>query len=591
MISKILKINSAILFLAIAFSSCRNTGTQSVSILETTDIHGVILPYDFIEKQTLDASLASSVSYMNLLRKEKDALFLLDNGDNIQGQPAVYYYNFIDTISPHFISEAMNWLKFDAGTVGNHDIEAGHSVYDRLVKMYNFPLLAANAIEIKTGKPYFKPYVIIEKNNIRIAIFGLVTPAIPKWLPKELYSGIEFMDMTETAKQWMPEILKEKPDLVVGLFHSGWNRNELENNQNDQAVENGSASVAWNVHGFDIIFTGHDHRAANEKFVNSAGDTVLILNGGSHSRDIAQADITISSRKIKGMKRKIIIGKIVAVKDYIPDPEFLRKFEPQNKIIKDYVDRVIGTSEATISTRDAYFGPSSFVDMIHSMQLEITGADISFAAPLSFDVSIQKGPVTVGDMFKLYRYENMLYTMTLTGNEIDKYLEFSYAEWLNTMKSASDFLLKFRLDANGSPVLTDGRAWLKNQSYNFDSAAGIDYVVDAEKPDGEKVMIRSFADGRPFVFQNTYKVALNSYRGSGGGGHLTEGAGIDMKDLNSKVLSSTERDLRYYILKSIEGKRKITPFIYNNWRIVPENWMKTAIPRDYKLLFGTDKTN
>ena len=586
-----LRPNIAIFLLLSALFSCKNSGTLNISILETTDIHGVILPYDFIEKQKLDASLAGGVTFINRLRKEKDAVFLLDNGDNLQEQPEVYYYNFIDTVSPHLLAEALNWIKFDAGTVGNHDIEAGHAVYDRLVKLYDFPLLAANAVNISTGKPYFNPYVILEKDKIRIAVLGLVTPAIPKWLPEELYSGIEFRDMAETAKLWMPEILKKKPDLVIGLFHSGWNRNELENNQTDQPDENGSASVAWNVPGFDIIFTGHDHRVANEKFVNSAGDTVLILNGGSRSEYIAQADIKFSSRKLSRVKRKIITGKIVPVKDFAPDPEFLRKFEPQNKIIKDYVDRVIGTSEATISTRDAYFGPSSFVDMIHSLQLKITGADISFAAPLSFDVSIQKGQVTVGDMFKLYRYENMLYTMTLTGEEVDKYLEFSYSEWLNTMKNASDYLLKFRLDKNGKPVLTDGRAWLRNQSYNFDSAAGIDYIVDASKPDGEKVTISSFTSGRPFLPQEIYKVAVNTFRGNGGGGHLTEGAGIDPKELNSRVVSSTDRDLRYYILKSIEEKGKITPYTYNNWKIVPEKWVKTAIPRDYKLLFGTKKEN
>jgi 2',3'-cyclic-nucleotide 2'-phosphodiesterase/3'-nucleotidase len=482
----------------------------------------------------------------------------------------------------------MNWCKYDAGTVGNHDIETGHSVYDRLVKLYDFPLLAANAIDKSTGKPYFHPYVIIEKNNIRIAVLGLVTPAIPTWLPEELYSGIEFRDMTITAKEWMPVILKEKPDLVIGLFHSGWNRNELEADQSRGPFENGSASVAWNVPGFDIIFTGHDHRVANEKFVNSADDTVLILNGGSHSDNIARADVKISGRKTKGTKHKIISGKIIPVKDYEPDPDFIKKFEPQNKTISDYVNRVIGISDASISTRDAYFGPSAFVDMIHSMQLEITGADISFAAPLSFDVSINKGPVTVGDMFKLYKYENMLYTMTLTGQEVDKYLEYSYSEWINTMRSVNDHLLKFRLDQDGNPVLTDGKAWLKNQSYNFDSAAGIEYIVDAGKPDGEKIKIKSFSDGRPFVPQDTYKVALNSYRGNGGGGHLTEGTGINIKDLNSRIVSSTERDLRYYILKSIEGKGKIIPFTYNNWHIIPGSWIKIAIPRDYKLLFGTN---
>ncbi|MCJ7449561.1 MAG: bifunctional metallophosphatase/5'-nucleotidase [Bacteroidales bacterium] len=586
---KLFKVYGLAILISFLLISCRKQGEESITILETTDIHGVILPYDFIEKEKLNASLANVSGYVKKLKKEKDAILLLDNGDNLQGQPEVYYYNFIDTTSPHLLSEVMNYLAYDAGTVGNHDIEAGHSVYDRLVKEYKFPLLAANAVDIVSGKPYFRPYIILEKKNIRIAVFGLVTPAIPNWLPPELYSGIEFKDMVETANLWMPEMLRQNPDLIVGLFHSGWDRENEEYIKNNPLNENGSAAVAFNVPGFDIIFNGHDHSLANEKFINTAGDTVLILNGGSRSENIARADITFSSKKIKGKKQKNITGKIIEVKDYEPDSEFLERFDSQDRTIRDYVNKVIGNSTSTISSKDAYFGSSAFVDMIHAIQLEITGADISFAAPLSFDVSIAEGPVTVADMFKLYRYENMLYTMTLSGEEIRKYLEYSYSEWLNTMKSPDDYLLKFRLGQDGRPVISNGKAWTKNQSYNFDSATGIDYLVDVSKPEGERIIIKSLTDGRPFDKLKLYKVALSSYRGNGGGGHLIRGAGINKDELMSRLVSSTDRDLRYFILKYIEAKKTISPVPFNNWKIVPDEWIKTAVPRDYRILFGTQK--
>jgi 2',3'-cyclic-nucleotide 2'-phosphodiesterase/3'-nucleotidase len=578
-----------ILLLSFLLVSCSGTGNKSISILETTDIHGVILPYDYIEKKELNSSLASSFTYITQMRNEKRTVFLLDNGDNLQGQPEVYYYNFIDTLSPHFLSEVMNFMGYDAGTVGNHDIETGHAVYDRLVRKYNFPLLAANAIDLKTGKPYFKPYRIIEKDGIKVAVFGLVTPAIPNWLPPELYSGMEFRDMVETAKLWMPLILNEKPDLVVGLFHSGWDKS-LEKSQNsDPVYENGSSAVAYNVPGFDVIFNGHDHRLANEKIVNSAGDTVLILDGGSRSEKIAQADITFRAGKSKGKKNRILTGSIVNVADYKPDPEFINRFKPQDEKILEYVNQVIGNSEATVTSRDAYFGPSAFIDLIHIIQLDITGADISFAAPLSFDVQIPAGPITVGDMFKLYKFENMLYTMSLSGEEIRKYIEFSYSGWFNTMNGAGKTLLKFRSGKDGKPLLTNGKAWLKNQSYNFDSAAGIDYTVDVSKPEGSRILISGFSDGRPFENNKMYKVAVNSYRGNGGGGHFTEGAGIAKEELRKRLLTSTDRDLRYYILKSIEAKKTVNPEPINNWKVIPEKWVKDATSREYPLLFGTSK--
>lgn len=574
------------LFFVFALLSCSVTRRKSLTIIESTDIHGVILPYDFIEKEKLNFSMASSFTYISKERKEKDAVVLLDDGDNLQGQPEVYYYNFIDTLPPHFLSGVMNYMGYDAGTVGNHDIEAGHRVYDRMVKEDKFPLLAANAVDIKTGKPYFKPYQILNKDGIKIAVFGMVTPSIPNWLPSELYSGMEFKDMVETAKKWMPEILNEKPDLVVGLFHSGWDRSEGTPGKINSFSENGSAAVAYNVPGFNIIFSGHDHKSANEKFVNSAGDTVVILNGGSRSEKLAEADILLTGKKKNGKPEMKISGKLVNVSDYKPDPEFVSLFTPQSEKIDSYVNRVIGNSSADITSRDAYFGSCAFIDMIHKIQLEITHADISFAAPLSFDVSINKGPVTVGDMFKLYRYENMLYTMSLSGDEIKKYLEYSYSKWLNTMHGPNDLMLNLKTGRDGKPFLTNNRAYFKNPSYNFDSAAGIDYTVDVSKPEGERINIKGFTDGKPFELNKMYKVAVNSYRGNGGGGHFTEGAGIPKDELRKRLISSTDRDLRYYILKSIEANGTINPMPLHNWKIIPENWVKGATAGEYKMLFG-----
>jgi 2',3'-cyclic-nucleotide 2'-phosphodiesterase/3'-nucleotidase len=535
-------IASSVISILLSVSSCNRSATEKVIILGTTDIHGAILPYDYIQKHETSASLANAATYIRKLRKDEEA--------------------------------------------GNHDIEAGHSVYDRLADECNFPVLAANAVDIRSGNPYFTPFAIIKKNNFRIAVMGLITPAVPDWIPEDLYSGIEFRDMVETAKKWMPEILKQNPDLIVGLFHAGWNSEYIDYKETDHLNENGSAAVAYNVPGFDIIFTGHDHRVANEKFLNCKGDTVLILNAGSHCENIAQADVTLSSKKISGRRKKRLSGKIIDVSTFNPDKEFTERFDREDALIKKYVNKVIGTSTSTFSTRDSYFGSSAFVDMLHSAQLEITGADISFAAPLSFDVRIDKGPVTVSDMFKLYRFENFLYTIKMTGEEVRKYLEFSYSGWLNTMKGPEDYLLKYRLGKDGKPLMTNGRAWLRNPSYDFDSAAGIDYFVDVSKPQGERVIIKSFSNGSPFENNKMYKIAVNSHRGNGGGRHLTEGAGIKKDELQSRLIHSTKKDLRYYIMKSTEEKKVIQAHPMNNWKIIPEDWVKNAALREYKLLFG-----
>jgi len=571
----------------ILLTSCADERNSTLLILQTTDIHGAILPYDYVENEKSAASLASVSTYIGRERGKKPDIILLDNGDILQGSPSVYYYNFIDTVSPHLVAEAMNYLEYDAATIGNHDIEAGHPVYDRLLNEYHFPVLGANAISKSTGEPYFMPYTIINKNGVKVAVLGLVTPMIPDWLPPELYSGIEFADMLETAEKWMARIQKEKPDIIAGLFHSGWDKSKLKSSGTVPLEENGSATIAYNIHGFDIIFTGHDHNIVNEKIVNKYGDTVLILNSGSRAEKIGLAEISLS----EGRKKKKVTGEIVNTRDYKPDKLYTEKFEKYHSNISKYVKKVIGISEKNISSRESYFGPSAFIDFIHTVQLKLTGADVSFAAPLSFDVQISEGPVTISDMFKLYRYENMLYTMELTGEEIIKYLEYSCSLWFNTMKGPEDRLLRFRTARDGNPVLINGRPMLLNAPYNFDSAAGIDYTVDVSKPVGKRIWISSMSDGQPFSPRKRYRVALNSYRGNGGGGHLTAGAGIKKPELRERLLASTDKDLRYYIIRSIESQNRFSPAPLNNWDLKPSKWVEKAAGREFQQLFGKTKHN
>ena len=242
----------------------------------------------------------------------------------------------------------------------------------------------------------------------------------------------------------------------------------------------------------------------------------------------------------------------------------------------------IGTFTESISTHPAFFGPSAFIDLIHTLQLDITGADISFAAPLSFDSEIKKGDVFVSDMFNLYKYENMLYVMTLSGKEIKDFLEMSYYMWTNRMKSPEDHLLWFKEKRREG---AEDRASFQNYSFNFDSASGIIYTVDVTKPQGEKITIISMTDGSPFRMDKIYKVALNSYRGNGGGELLTKGAGIPQEKLKDRIIFSTDKDLRFYLMNYIEEKGTMDPKALNQWKFVPEKWTVPAAKRDYEYLF------
>lgn len=559
--------------------ACDNEESREVKIkiLQTTDIHGNYFPYDFIEDKPGTGSLSRIYTYVkNEREKLGNNLLLFDNGDILQGQPTAYYYNFIDTITPHLTARILNYMGYEAATVGNHDIEAGPDVYNRVVRQSDFPWMAANALRKDSGDPYFKPYSVFEIEGVTIAVLGMITPAIPAWLPEELWWDMSFENISETAEKWLPIIKEEEnPDVIIGLLHLGINSHII----TESLDEGGGRDLAVNFPDFDILMLGHDHKPVNEKVLNNRKDSVLIINPGANGNWLSEVELTIKKKGDK-LLGKTIAGNLVDVNIYEPDSVFLNYFRQDFDTVKSFVSEKVTSLTKSISSRDAFFGLSAFADLIHNIQLDLTEADVSFTAPLSFDTEIVKGDIRVSDMFKLYKYENFLYVMTLSGQEIKDFLEFSYTLWTNQMKSEGDHLLLVKQNPQSE------RDQFVNPYYNFDSAAGISYTVDVTKPQGEKIRIDSkMMNGKYFIPDSLYKVAINSYRGNGGGGHLSEGAKIPREELSSRIEYSTSLDLRYYLMQWMKTHKSVNPNIISNWKFIPEAWTVPAAKKDYQLLF------
>lgn len=546
-----------------------------LQLFGTTDIHGNFFSYDFMTDKQMEGGLARISTFLTRQREKygENNCLLLDNGDILQGQPCVYYSNFVDTTSTLLASAVMNYLKCDVTTFGNHDIEAGIKVFTRWQKDARFPILGANILNASDKSNYAKPYWIFERQGVKIAVLGLITPAIPMWVPEKLWKGLYFEDIIRSAKKWVPVIEeKEKPDVLIGLFHTGWDGGSL-NNYN----ENAAKIIATEVPGFNAIFYGHDHRPNLQTITNKAGQSVCLLNAGARGFKISRATITCTPSKAKKYDVKVS-GQLIEMKDYPVDNAYLAHFKTYFDKTKAFVHQEIGRADKPIQCVDAFFGPSTVADLMHNVQFANTDADISLISPLTTTQVIPAGKLYVKDVFTIYPYENMIDVLQMSGKEVKNSLEASYDIWVNTMKSPEDHLLQLRQKA-------DGQYDLKNFCSYMVQAAGIIYEVDVTQTKGNRIHIISMSDGQPFDMNKNYKVAINSYLGCGGGGILTTGVGIPLNELSKRILSTSALDLRHYIveyIKSLNGKWNVRPRA--NWKFIPDNMVKAAAVKDRSLL-------
>ena len=512
------------IILTALFASCSQKET-TLTILETTDTHG---RYD---------EFANDALIIKQMKTELgDRLILLDNGDDMQGSVFQYCSNQ-DAEHPNLVSEVLNYFPYDAVCVGNHDIETGRKVFDRVYSEVKMPVLAANVIDETTGEPYFTPYIILKRDGFKIAVLGLLTPYVVTWVPDRLRPGLRFEQLEASAEKWVKIIQeKEHPDLMVGLLHSGFEP-QAQNLPPDHPLgrENATKWVAENVPGFDIIFYGHDHRSKAEKLTNSNGDPVYVLNSGCRGKGFAMAEVTLK----KGQKPNINVSLMLTDQEN-KDEAFLTMLQPYLDRAEEYKQREVAELPVSICSDDAFKGPCLWVDEIHRCQFETVEAegvhaDISMVAPLSGGKTIEAGKLTVQDFFTWYPFENALAVMALTGKEVKDYLEYAYE--------------------------------MKNPIYNFDSGAGIIYEVTDKNPMGERINIISMADGTPFDMEKTYNVVMNSYRSMGGGNHLMNGVGWAQEEIKDHVVWQSDRDLRSIFIDWAAKKGVLDTEPLNCWTI------------------------
>ena len=545
-----------------------------LTVLGTSDTHGNVFNWDYYKDLEYDDSahndigVAKLAALVNQIRAERrgKATLVLDAGDTIQGTPLATYYAKQEPITStgekHPMAKAMNVLHYDAVTLGNHEFNYGLPLLNLWIRQLGFPALAANALDARSGRPAFTPYVIKKVSlghgapTLRVGILGLTNPGVAIWDKGNVEGKLTFADMVATAAKWVPVMRARGADLVLISAHGGDSGTssygpELPN-------ENPSALIAEQVPGIDAILFGHAHANVPQRFVTNVrtGQQVLLTEPSKWGQRLARIDFTLTRDRgrwtVTGKKSDLLNTNTVA-----EDPKVLAVVRAQHAKTVAYVNQVVAASTVELSAAESRYRDTPILDFINKVQTDTVTAALagteyadlpvlSIAAPFSRTAVFPQGDVKIKDVAGLYIYDNTLEAVVLTGAEVKAYLEYS-----------AKFFVTLPAGATPDPATISDPAI---PDYNYDVFSGVDYDIDISLPVGSRITRLEIA-GVPVAADARFVVAVNNYRRSGGG---------NFPGIVKTQVYNAQQEIRQLLIDWAQAKGEINPadFFVPNWRLV-----------------------
>ncbi|MBZ4318832.1 bifunctional metallophosphatase/5'-nucleotidase [Streptomyces huiliensis] len=508
------------------------TKRYAFTVMGTTDLHGNVFNWDYFtdaefdDKAHNDVGLAKISTLVKQVRKAKGRrnTLLIDAGDTIQGTQLAYYYARVEPITGargpvHPMALAMNAMEYDAAALGNHEFNYGIPVLRKFEQQCRFPLLGANALDAKTMRPAFRPYVIKRMRtphgrDVRVAILGLTNPGIAIWDKANVQGKMVFPGLEEQAAKWVPRLRSMGADVVIVAAHSGTSGTSSYGDALPH-VENAAALVAERVPGIDAILVGHAHVEVPEyRVVNKeTGRPVVLSEPLKWGQRLTLFDFELVWGR-GGWQVESVSSKVLNSNTAAEDSMVTGLVRGQHRKVVAYVNQRIGTSTAAMSAAEAPYRDTPIIDFINHVQAETVRAALQGTAYASLPVlsqascfsrtaAVPAGQVSVREVAGLYPFENTLEARVLTGAQLREYLEFSARYYVRTPAGAPVDPAKLT-NAESIP------------DYNYDVVSGLSYEIDIAKAPGARIGKLLF-DGKPLDDSAQFVLAVNNYRASGGG--------------------------------------------------------------------------
>lgn len=589
--------------LAALVATTVNAATIDLRVLETTDLHSNMMDFDYYRDQPTDKfGLVRTASLIKAARAEVKNSVLVDNGDIIQGSPLADYTaaKGLKTGDVHPVYKALNTLDYVVGNLGNHEFNYGLDYLNTAIAGAKFPYINANIFDAKTGKPYFRQYLIVDTpvtdrdgkaHTIKIGYIGFVPPQIMQWDKAKLDGKITTKDITETAKQLVPQMRKEGADLVIAIPHSGVSADPY------KAMAENSVYYLSQVDGIDAIMFGHSHGVFPGKdFASLPGADVAkgTLNGipavmpGQWGDHLGVVDLVLDGEtgkwKVTSAKAEArpIFDKAAQKSVAERDAGLVQILTDDHDNTREFVGKPIGKASDDMYSFLAQIQDDPTIQIVNAAQkayveyhiqgdpdladLPVLSAAAPFKAggrkndPASY-VEVKKGELSFRNASDLYLYPNTLVAVKVTGADVREWLECS-AGMFNRIDVTS-----------GQPQELIN--WNGFRVYNFDVVDGVNYQIDITQParyDNECQLINPDAhrivdltyQGKPIDEKARFIMATNNYRAYTG-----KFAGTGSDNIAFASPDEVRSVLAAYISSETQKHGFVTPTADNNWRIAP----------------------
>ncbi len=573
-------------------------------ILETTDIHVHVQSYDYYRDQPDDTvGLARIASLVDKARAEVRNTLLFENGDFLQGNPLgdlMAYERGFKAGDTHPIIRAMNQMKFDVGTLGNHEFNYGLDFLAKSLAGAKHPTVCANVAKgqlsanARSDDTLVRPYVILDRDvldeargshRLRVGVIGFTPPQIMQWDQAHLRGKVDTRDIVESARAWIPEMKERGADIIVALAHTGISSATAQGRD-----ENAALHLAF-VPGIDVILTGHLHLVfPGPVFKDRPGIDIEkgTLNGipavmagfwGSH---LGQIDLTLQKSgndfKVVGHSVGVLpvfrreAGKVVPLAE--PKAEIIASVQAEHDATLEYVRRPVGKTAKAMDTYFSLIADNAALQVISDAQiwyakgllaggphagLPLLSAVAPFKAGgrggVEFYTQIAEGQVALKNVADLYIYPNTLKAVKVNGAQLKDWLEMS-SGLFNQIKASDD----------EQPLVNAAFP-----AFNFDMIDGVTYQVDLAQPakyDGTGKVVEASANrivglafqGKTVTAEQEFVVVTNNYRASGGGNF----PGNDGKTIVLDAPDAT-RDV---IIKYFQQTGTLDPKADGNWSLM-----------------------